>query len=139
LGKILANDIQFAKVFSRHNFALYGFILSCEPTPGLSGHDAVLITFQVSLLGPKQAPRKIYLYKQADRDTIREKLSHLSELYFNTDLHSPRSVDENWSFFCEKFLKLLDNHVPTKLIGKRSHLPWLTPALKRLTRKKTGL
>ena len=114
-------------------------ILSCEPTPGLSDHDAVLITFQTSLLVPKQAPRKIYLYKQADWDTIREKLSHLSELYLNTNLHFPCSVNENWSFFCENFLKLLDRHVPTKLIGKRTHLPWLTPALKRLIRKKTSL
>ena len=28
MGKILANDIQFAKVFPRHNFVLYG-ILEC--------------------------------------------------------------------------------------------------------------
>ena len=41
-------------------------VLTCEPAPGLSDHDTVLINFQTLLHVMKQNPQKIYLYKKAD-------------------------------------------------------------------------
>ena len=38
--------------------------------------------------------------------------------------------------FSKNFQQILDDHVPTKQISSRSHLPWMTAALKRLIRKK---
>ena len=52
--------------------------LSCYPAPGLSDHDTVLATFQIPNPMIKKAPRTIYLYKLANWDTIRDKLSNLS-------------------------------------------------------------
>ena len=72
-------------------------VLTCEPTPGLSDHDAVLINFQTLLHVLKQNPQKIYLYKKADWDKIRKKLSNISDVYFNLHSTSLHSVDENWS------------------------------------------
>ena len=111
-------------------------VLTCEPTPGLSDHDAVLINFQTLLHVIKQNPRKIYLYKKADWDKIREKLSNISDVYFNLNSTSPHSVDENWSFFSKNFQQILNDHVPTKTLSRRTHLPWMSAPLKRLIRKK---
>ena len=44
---------------------------------------------------------------------------------------SPRSVDENWLFFRNNFLKLINDSVPVKVISKRTHLPWVNTSLKR--------
>ena len=46
------------------------------------------------------------------------------------------SVDENWSFFFQNFQQILNDHVPTKVLGRRTHLPWMSATLKRLIRKK---
>ena len=73
-------------------------ILACEPVPGLSDHDAVLITFQTCAPKIKQNSRVVYLYKLADWDKIREELSNLTDTYFDLN-QIPQSVDDNWTFF----------------------------------------
>ena len=73
-------------------------MLSCETAPGLSDHDAILINFQTQLHGIKQNPRKIHLYKQTDWERIKEKLSNISDTYFNLNNTSSRNVNDNWSF-----------------------------------------
>ena len=49
---------------------------------------------------------------------------------------SPRSIDENWLFFRDNFLKVINHYVLAKIISKRTHLPWVNTSLKRLIRKK---
>ena len=68
----------------------------------------------------------------AIREKIREKLSTISDVYFDLNSVSPQSVDENWSFFPQNFEQLLNDHVPTKILGMRTNLPWMSAALKCL-------
>ena len=111
-------------------------VQTCKPAPGLSNHDVMLINFQTLLHVIKQNPRKVYLYKKANWDTIREKLSNISDVYFYMNSTSLCSVDENWSFFLQNFQQILNDHVPTKVLGRRTYLPWMSATLKRLIRKK---
>ena len=60
----------------------------------------------------------------------------MSEEYFYLNETQPRSVLDNWQYIHLNLLQVIDNFVPTKLSGTRSHLPWLTVSLKRLIRKK---
>ena len=106
-------------------------VLTCESAPGLSDHVAVLIKIQTPVCVVKQCPRRIYLYKLADWDKIREKLSTI----FDLNSVSPQSVDENWSFFPQNFEQLLNDHVPTKILGMQTNLPWMSAALKHLIQK----
>ena len=46
------------------------------------------------------------------------------------------SVEENWEFIYNKILKIVDEHVPCKLLGVRSHLPWMSTPLKRQIKRK---
>ena len=105
-------------------------VLSFEPAPGLNDHDAILINFQTQLHGMKQNPRKIYLCKQADWERIKEKLSNISDTYFNLNNTSSRNVNNNWSFFTQNFQQILIDHVPSKTLGRRLHLPWISVSLK---------
>ena len=111
-------------------------ILSCEPIPGVSDHDAVIAAVQTALYVPKNHLRKIHLYKSANWDKIKEKLNDISDKYFDLNLHSTRTLDENWSFFLQNFLQIINDFVPTKLLGNRTHLPWMTTALKRQIQKR---
>lgn len=79
-------------------------ITACEPVPGLSDHDTVLITFQSCTPKIKQNSRIVYLYKLADWDKIREELSNLTDTYFDLN-QTPQSVDDNWTFFPKTFNK----------------------------------
>ena len=106
-----------------------------KPVSGLSDHDAVLITFQTCTPKIKQNSRIVYLYKLADWDKIREELSNLTDTYFDLNQIYIQSVDEI-ELFSKNFQQILDDHVPTKQISSRSHLPWMTATLKRLIRKK---
>ena len=100
--------------------------LSCCPASGLSDHDAELATIQL-----KKAPRTVYLYKLADWYTVTEKLLNLSHTYFELKQLSSQSLEENWTFFIE-----IQDHTPTETLSTRTHLPWMSNALKRLIRKK---
>ena len=77
-------------------------ILACGPVPGLSDHDAVLITFQTCIPTIKQNSRIAYLYKLADWDKIRQELSNLTDTYFELN-QILQSVDENWTLFPKAF------------------------------------
>ena len=95
-------------------------VSQCYPIPGLSDHDAVMVKY-VTLLVVKQHSRRVFLYKLADWEEIRAKLLSISDKYMELNSKSPRSVDENWLFFHDNFLKLINDSVPVKVISKRTY------------------
>ena len=111
-------------------------VQSCQPYPGLCDHEVVLIKFQSQIPPSKQHSRKIYLYQKANWNILREKLNLISNEYFLRNQSTIRDVEDNWQFIHHHILKLIDVHIPTKLLHSRSHCPWLTTPLKRLIRKK---
>jgi len=64
---------------------------------------------------------------------MKERLSTLTDEYFNLDSASPQSLDEKWNFSTSKCLTLM--YVLTKTIDKKQHLPWMSIALKRIIRE----
>jgi len=62
--------------------------LSCYPAPRLSDRDAVLATIQIPNPLLKKAPQTVYLYKLADWDTIKVKLSNLYHTNFELNQSS---------------------------------------------------
>jgi len=81
-------------------------VLSCEPIPGFSGHDAIILSIQTTRPVIKQHPQTIYLYKSADCYKIREELSELSHVYFELNNNSSsHTLEENWSFFHRAYKK----------------------------------
>ena len=81
----------------------------------------------------KQHPRTVYLHRSADWDKIREELVELSRVYFELNNNSTsRTLKENWSFFQQGLQRIIEEHTPTKVLSTRSHLPWMSTALKRL-------
>ena len=108
--------------------------VECSGQPTSAG--TILVSLSVSFYQQKQEPHRVPLYKKANWDIIRSRLSDLSLEYFNLNSTSVRTVDENWSFFQENFQSIIDDHVPFKTLRKNTRLPWMTAELTRLIRKK---
>ena len=84
----------------------------------------------------KRSLGNIFLYHKANWDLIQEKMARVSDRYFNLNSTGVRSVEENWKFFHEQYLQLIEEHVPKKTLSTKVHLPWMSTILKRLLKKK---
>ena len=90
-------------------------------------HKAVLVKFSA---------KKIYMYRNADWSSLKERISCVSEQYHQLNSPSTRSVDQNWCYIHHQLLKVIQEFIPTRLLSNRSHLPWLSASLKCLMNKK---
>ena len=126
----LAQDTQMSQLVTfptKGNNILYlcicthpDSVLSCEPIPGFSDHDAIILSIQTTRPVIKQHPQTIYLYKSADCYKIRVELSELSHVYFELNNNSSsHTLEENWSFFHRAYKKIIENHTPTKVSSTR--------------------
>ena len=76
---------------------------------------------------PPPYKRKIYDYKTAKTDIIREKLTNLNwqDLFFNLNGHEQALV------FSDTFLDIVATHIPNKIITCNDRdAPWITPVVK---------
>lgn len=111
-------------------------VKQCSTMPGLSDHEAVIVTFATSLHVLKQCPRKTLLYNKANWDSIKESVIRLFEDYLLLNDQQTRSVEENWQYIKHHLSQLIDQFIPVKVTSRKVHLPWLTAAIKRLINKK---
>ena len=111
-------------------------VISCQTAPSISDHDSVIVEFLTQIKLMKRSPRDIFLYHKANWDLIQQKMARVSDRYFDLNSTGKRSVEENWNFFHEQYLQLIEEYVPKKTLSTKSHLPWMSTTLKRLLKKK---
>jgi hypothetical protein len=106
--------------------------------PGISDHSAVVTDLNTKVYFQKQKPRSIYQYAKANWEKVREDLTEMvndvKALYSDG-----ADVDRMWCTFKEAIKTTVNKHVPSKTIGKKTRIPWLTQETKRLLRKKKRL
>ena len=105
--------------------------------PDLADHDMVSAE---SLLKPavhKQKPRKTYLFRKADWQTLKQKMKRYQESFLLDSLG--KSVEELWHDFTNTLNQLCEECIPSKLIRGKSSLPWITQEIKRMIRKRDSL
>ena len=64
-------------------------------TPGLSDHDAVIVSLATKFYLQNKIPRKIFLYQKADWNAIRQSIASLSEEYFYLYETQSRNMIDN--------------------------------------------
>ncbi len=109
-------------------------IKSQNVIPGISDHEMVVVDSDIRPVFNPPKPRKIYSYQKADWDKMKDEMREFNRRYLKKC--DQRSVDQNWSNLRDQLHHLLDKYVPSKLKSTRQNLPWLTPELRRLTKKK---
>ena len=106
--------------------------------PGISDHEAVVIDSYIRPIYCIQKKRKCFIYKKADWNslfTYCEKLSN--SLVIRSKLNY--SIHELWDIFKSTLNLGISQYIPSKLVKKRSSLPWVNKHIKKLIKKKCKL
>jgi hypothetical protein len=114
-----------------------GIVTSTETVPGISDHEAILATLDLRAKMYHKTPHKVYKYRHADFDSMREEASAWTKSYMIG--FSNRSVDENWTKLRDAIKNLTETYVPSKMTSFKRTLPWISPLLKRKLRKRERL
>ena len=113
-----------------------GLIKSCKTIPGISDHHVVVVDALVKAQISKKPPRKIYKWKNANWQQLKENASVFCQEYLKTS--DSRDVAENHNSLLDFFNSCL-NLIPSGMSKSRVDLPWLSPELKRSCRRKQRL
>ena len=92
--------------------------------------------FKTFIPRKKKPRRKVYLYQKGDYNSMRkDALKFANEKYFNGHSNS-RSVQENFDLITSFIQEAADKHIPSKISRSASSVPWITPGIRRMIRKR---
>ena len=119
-------------------FSSYPNISDVHTIPGMSDHLAILFHINVKASRSFKPPNKIFDYKRADFDGLRESMSDSAE---NVLASAPQNfaVEDNWSLFKTTLTKAMVNYIPQRFSSMKYKLPWKHPEMKRQMREKDRL
>ncbi len=100
--------------------------------PGISDHDAITVTVNQNAHVNRKPPRKVYQFKKADMNQVRDKCKQFCEYY--TSQAQSHSASENWNTFKNGLNQVIEENIPTKMIKVKHNLPWITQSIKRIGR-----
>ena len=109
-------------------------VTECITIPGISDHEAVSVLSYVKARTQSPATRKIYLWHKANFHPIKEKIQQFSSI-----LLSHHSLDFPVNTLWSDFKELCDNRfslISCKLIATNINHPYISPLIKRLSRRK---
>jgi hypothetical protein len=110
-------------------------IKSCDTSPGISDHHAIVIDSNLKPSYNKPKRRNIYLFKKANWENIKEEIAKIG----STIINSTKYLEEKWTDLKDGINNALNTNVPSKQTSRRHNLPWLTLKDKRLIKKKNRL
>ena len=106
--------------------------------PSISDHDgAIVADSDIIPAYNKKKPRKLFAWSQAKWSKIKEDVSSFTENFLNT--YNDFSVNENWNRIKCCINDSLTSHVPVKISSGKQSNSWITPELRRKSRKKHRL
>ena len=99
--------------------------------PGLSDHNIVKCIDDTKPKLTRKAPRKAHLYRKANWEDFRTHMQFFCDdfMYF----------EQLWCDFKEALNGGINKFIPSRLVGRKRHLPWITQAIKREIRKRDHL
>ena len=108
------------------------------PPIGKADHDIVYVEYDIKAKRIQQAPRKIYLYKRADMDGLRDHLARYRDSFLSSD-HSHMSVNDMWVSFKSEVIAAIEGFVPSKMTKTKYSSPWIDSSIKRLIKRRDRL
>ena len=117
-----------------------GLVSEISNIPGIStagDHEIIVVDSDVKPQVSKTPPRKVYKWHRADLDALRRDAARFRDSYMASA--DNRSVVENEAEISAELQRMMDAHVPHAMSKQRHDLPWLTPELKRESRRKQRL
>ena len=106
----------------------------CVGKPGLSDHDIVFVETSSRALRHKPARRKIPLWKHANFDDIRQKISNWTRDFISSNTTFTQ-VESLATIITDRFSKIAMDNVPSKFSNRRLEQCWTTTITKRMFRR----
>ena len=122
-------------LFTNNKSTLHKF--DTLPPLGKSDHDIIYseITVRPNRVNPPY--RTVYIFRKANWEGIKQKLTTLFNNMQNSTDHPP--VNELWESFKTTLLNAMQEFIPQKQIKPRHVLPWVTHSILKLVRAKQRL
>ena len=111
------------------------FVKQCVGMPGLSDHDIVFVETSSRALRHKPARRKILLWKHANFDDIRLKISIWTRDFISSNTTFTPVVSLA-TIITDSLSKIVLDNVPSKFSTRRLEQCWTTTLTKRMCRRK---
>ena len=108
-----------------------------EVFPGISDHDMVLFSVEISCRKKKNVKRKVYIKRKTSYSRIKKKLNESADSFMANS--KELSVDEMWDTFERSIRSTMDACIPHKMTSSRYNLPWFKRSLRRQSRAKQRL
>ena len=132
---------QFVQEPTRHKaildlfcFNKPGLVKHVSLIPGISDHDGVIIVDTAIKAAFNKKPKRIItMWSKADWNHLKKEAASFCTEFLNTC--GTRNVQENWEILCTH-MKTWKELIPSKPSSTRFNLPWITPDIKRMLRKK---
>ena len=105
--------------------------------PGISDHDIVVVDTKHRMDINRKAPRNIKQWSKADWERIKTDTVNYQQTFLQEA--TERSVEENYSHFQNFMNTIMKKYVPEKPASSRRNLPWITPGVRRMCKKKQSL
>ena len=97
-----------------------------QNAPGISTateHESIIVHTKLRADISKTKPHKVYLWKKADWQTIKQKTAAFAEDFMEDSCN--KSVDEQWKLIEEHLNTMTDKHIPSKMSRERVDQPWI--------------
>ena len=102
---------------------------------GMSDHQIVILNLDMKAKIVKKKTRKVFIHGKADLQRIKEDITMEWE-DFRKSNPGNNSVERNWLKFKNLLHSVMQKWIPQRTINKKWNLPWITPAIRRMIRKK---
>ena len=112
------------------------FKIRCKPLSPISqksDHYIVLLDTAHQPLRARLPRRKLFLWKKADIEKIKQHLKKFSHSFLKETAQSDKCMLE---LFKSAVSSAVEKHVPTKMSGTRQTHPWANTSLRRVTMRK---
>ncbi len=103
------------------------------PSLGTSDHDIVFHELHIKIGRPFQPKIPIRMYMRSNWGDFKTDLSEFGNTFINVDHTDPNSA---WKMFNIELKKFISLHIPTKMCKSRRDIPWITPHILRIIRKR---
>ena len=98
-------------------------------------HDIVLIEYDIKAKRIRQVPPKIFLYKRADMDGLRDDMARFRDSFLSFDL-THISVNDIWVSFKSELTTAMERFIPMKMSKTKHNVPWIDNKIKHLIRRR---
>ena len=145
---ILYSIVSYLYISCSGSITVLDLLLTNSPSPvnrvkgmppiGKADHDIVYVEYDIKAKRIQQAPRKIYLYKRADMDGLRDHLARYRDSFLSSD-HSHMSVNDMWVSFKSAVIAAIERFIPSKMTKTKYSSPWIDSSIKRLIKRRDRL